>query len=175
MFIENLPASTLLPLPQLGLIFIGIVVERHYVSRVTCFTNSLALVSHVGTIPDPGFLLATYAELGLVAGGVGIWFYLANNSLPDWYYLIALALFSGLPVASVILFQTQWLLALLVAAAVSVGLTAALPEDYRVAHMDSMPGAVYRYAEGRTIEHINRSIGYAVDIDLLEALKNRPR
>ena len=173
MFIENVPPSVILPLPQIGLIFIGILVERHYVSRVTCFANSLVLLSHVGTISNPDFLLGTYAEIGLVLGIVGIIAYLREISLPDGYYLITLLLYSGLPVGLVIVFQNQWLIVLLVGSISSLATAYFLPTDYRLVHTDSLPGSVYNYAKNRIIEHTDYEIGYRAEINLLEALQNK--
>ena len=172
MLIDTVPSSIILPFPQLGLIFIGILVERHYVSRVSCFANSLALITHVGTQSNPGFLLGTYAEIGFVLGVVGIVGYLHEVSLPGVYYLVTLLLYSGLPVGAVIMFQNQWLTALFVSSVFSLAMAYFLPPDYRLAHTDSLPGSVYSYAKNRVIEHTDYEIGYRAKIDLLEALQN---
>jgi hypothetical protein len=168
MIVENLPPGLLYALPQLGLIFIGIMVERHYVSRVTCFANSLALYVHVGTQANPGFWLGTYADLGLVLGLIGIVAYLNQTSLSTYYYTISLGLYSGLPVGFVIVSGDAWVWGLLIAVVITL-LTANL-SDFKLGYTKSMPGEVYSYAKNRTIIRSNSDLGYEVEIDLLDAL-----
>lgn len=170
MFTENLPPGLALALPQLGLIFVGILIERHYVSRVTAFTNSLALVAHVVSQPDIGFWFGVYTDIGLVMGVVGILAYLTETSLRTEYYLGSLFLYSGLPVGAVILLPDQWVLALVVAGILTF-LTGYFT-DLTLAYTDRLDGAVYQYAKGVTIEHANYEIGYRTDIHLLDALQN---
>lgn len=172
MIVDNLPPALLYALPQLGLIFIGILVEEHYVSRVTCFANSLALYVHVGTLADPGFWLGTYANIGLVLGLIGIVAYLKQISLHTYYYVLGLFFYSALPVGVVILSGNFWMWGLLMTGAVTFVTAYLAPPDYRFAYTKSIPGSVYSYAKGRTIKHTNYELGYTVDIDLLEALLN---
>ncbi|WP_435185415.1 hypothetical protein [Halobellus sp. EA9] len=170
MFTENLPPALALALPQLGLIFVGILIERHYVSRVTAFANSLALVAHVATRSNVGFWFGVYADVGLLLGIVGILAYLTENSLRTEYYLGSLFLYSGLPVGTVILLPDQWVLALISSGVVTfiIGYFT----DVTLAYTDRLDGAVYQYAKGITIEHTNKEAGYRAKINLLDALKN---
>ena len=170
MFTENLPPGLALALPQLGLIFVGILIERHYVSRVTAFTNSLALVAHVATQPDVGFWFGLYADFGLVVGIVGILAYLTETSLRTEYYMGSLFLYSGLSVGAVILLPEQWILVLVVSGILTfiIGYFT----DLTLAYTDRLDGAIYQYAKGVTVEHTNYEIGYRTDIDLLDALRN---
>lgn len=169
MLTENLPPGLALALPQLGLIFVGILIERHYVSRVTAFTNSMALVAHVGSRPDVGFWFGVYADVGLIMGAIGLFAYLTETSLRTEYYLGSLFLYSGLPVGAVILLPEQWALALIMSI-ISTFLIGYFT-DVTLAYTDRLDGAVYQYAKGVTIEHTNYEIGYRTDIDLLDALK----
>jgi len=172
MIVENLPSGLLYAVPQLGLILIGIMVEKHYVSRVTCFTNSLALYVHVGSLANPGFWLGTYADLGLVLGLIGIVAYLNQTSLHTYYYIVALLMYSGLPAGIVILSGSYWTWGLLIAAVVTFVTVYLAPSDYKFGYTKSLPGGVYTYAKGRTISHTNYEIGYTTEIDLLDALQS---
>lgn len=169
MLTENLPPGLVLALPQLGLILIGILIERHYVSRVTAFTNSLALVAHVAGSSNTGFWFGIYADIGLIMGIIGILAYLSEKSLRTEYYLGSLFLYSGLSVGAVILLPEQWGIALLV----SCMLTFLLGKltNISLVYSDRLDGAVYEYAKGVTIEHVNYDTGYRADINLLDALK----
>lgn len=169
MLTESLPPSLALALPQLGLIFVGILIERHYVSRVTAFTNSLALVAHVATQPDAGFWFGVYADLGLLFGTIGMLAYLTETSLRTEYYFGSLFLYSGLSVGAVILLPEQWILALVISGILTfilgyfTGLT--------LVHTDRLDGAVHQYAKGVTLEYTDYDIRYQTDIDLLDALR----
>lgn len=147
-------------------------VEKYYVSRVTCFANSLALYVHVGTLSDPGFWLGTYTDVGLALGLIGIVAYLNQASLHTYYYFVTLFFYSGLPVGTVILSGSQWTLGLPIAAVVTFVVIYLAPPDYKFGYTKSIPGSVCRYAKGRTIKHTNYEIGYIANIDLLEALLN---
>lgn len=59
-------------LPAFGLLVIGILVEKHYVSRVTVFTNVLALNIHLLSMNQAPRLLVWFGDLGLVLGLYGI-------------------------------------------------------------------------------------------------------
>ena len=170
MFSGNLPPGIALALPQLTLIFVGILIERHYVSRVTAFTNSMALISHVGSQPDVGFWFGIYADIGLVVGVVGIIAYLTETSLRTEYYVASLFLYSGLPVGTAILLPDYWIPALIISGVVTflIGNFSNLT----LAHTHKIDGAVYQYAKGITIEHTNYELGYRVYIDLLDALRS---
>lgn len=170
MFTGNLPPGIALALPQVGLIIVGILIERHYVSRVTAFTNSLALVAHVGSRPDIGFWFGVYVDIGLIVGVVGLLAYLSETSLRTEYYLGSLFLYSGLPVGAVILLPEQWILAIVSSSILSflIGYFT----DAQLAYTDQLDGRVYEYAKNVTIEHTNYELGYRTDIDLLDALRN---
>lgn len=170
MFTENLPPGLALALPQIGLIFVGILIERHYVSRVTAFMNTLALAAHVASQPDVGFWFGVYTDIGLLTGFIGVIAYLTETSLRTEYYLVSLLLFSGLPVGAVILLPNQWIVALLTSGIVTF--LFGYFTDSTLIYTDRLDGAVYQYAKGVTIEHTNYEIGYQTDIDLLDALQN---
>lgn len=172
MLAENLPPGVTVALPQIGLIFVGVVIERHYISRVTAFTNALALITHVATQSNVGFWFGVYADLGLFMGLAGMIAYLTEKSLPTEYYLVSLFLYSGLSVGAVILLPDQWVIGLIGAAIVTVLIGLLSPSNVTLMYTDRLDGAVYQYARGRIVEHVDYESGYQARIDLLEAIRN---
>ena len=67
MFIPGFKTEYFSLIPVFGLILIGFLVEKHYVSRLTFFSNSLALVSYFGlkqeVSPLGGFMIVVYFVL----------------------------------------------------------------------------------------------------------------
>lgn len=102
MLIENLPPFILLSLTELGLILIGYLVERHYVSRVTVFANALALNVHVLSIPEVGGGLTLFADFALVFGIVMLVYYFRQKSAPSGAYTLARFPMSSLIIGTVI-------------------------------------------------------------------------
>jgi len=58
-------------LPVFALLVIGFAVEKHYVSRVTMFTNAIALNVHFLSLDAAPRLLVWYGDLGLILGVIG--------------------------------------------------------------------------------------------------------
>lgn len=110
MLIDLLPRSIAVLLPELSLLLIGYVVEKHYVSRITCFTNVLALNVHFLTIGESGFWLGLYADFGLLLGIWGFLHYLDHESLSKDYYQISHIGYSSLVVGAIILYpHIEWI------------------------------------------------------------------
>lgn len=110
MLIDLLPTSITVLLPELSLILIGYVVEKHYVSRVTCFTNVMALNVHFLTIGESGFWLGLYADFGLLLGIWGFIHYLDQESLGKGYYELSHILYSSLVIGVIILYpHIKWI------------------------------------------------------------------
>lgn len=170
MIAENLPPNILLALPQLGLILIGVLVEKNYTSRLTTFANSLALYAHVATLTTASFWLGTYADIGLILGIIGLIAYIYNESLNGHYYTTAYLLYSGLPVGMVIIADEYWFLSLVMASLFSLAAALIIDSDIKLAYTEALPGTVYEYAKNTTIKHTNYQLGYTVDINLLDAI-----
>jgi len=111
MLIDILPNWLLLNLSVYGMILIGYLVERRFVSRISLFANSLALGSFFVQRRDllnvhP--LLPLYVDLGLIWGLIGVykyWEYFNSRSykpLPKWYYDVGW-LYSSITVAVLLL------------------------------------------------------------------------
>lgn len=153
MLIELLPGWVLQSLPAIGLLVVGYVVESHYVSRVTCFTNALAVNVYVLGLTDPTWLLTLYTDVGLVVGIVGMVAYAERKSLGDWYYLTAFFLYASGPVGAIILLPTPFLPTLIVAGVLNYVISLGLSEmGFQLLYDDPMPGSVARFLKKNTVD-----------------------
>lgn len=107
MAVESTFGQVAMSLQVVSLLLVGIAVEKHYVSRVTGFTNGIAAVVHVLTIPSPNVFVAMYAAFGFLLGAVGFWFYYQNRETGDWYRVPAFFLFSSWNVAWIVAFPAS--------------------------------------------------------------------
>lgn len=113
MLIDLLPDSVAVLLPELSLILIGYIVEKHFVSRVTCFTNVMALNVHFLTIGASGLWLGLYADFGLLLGAYGFLAYWKREALGSWFYNLSHLGYSSLVVGSIILYpHLEWVFSL---------------------------------------------------------------
>jgi hypothetical protein len=112
MLIEALPEWIILNLNVYGLILIGYLVERKFVSRISLFANSIAINTFFLSrryIFDTYPILQLYADIGLIWGLIGIfkyyeYFHNRNYSgLPKWFYNIGW-LWSSIVVGILLLF-----------------------------------------------------------------------
>lgn len=109
------PAELVMGLQIFSLLAIGIVVEKHYVSRVTGFTNGIAATVHVVTLPSANLYLFIYAGLGFVLGATGFLFYAMRESTGWWYNDPAFFLYSSWNVFwIVVLPASMWFWAILI-------------------------------------------------------------
>lgn len=102
MWINALPPFIVDQLSVFGLIIIGFLVEKQYVSRPAIFANTLAINVHVSQQSFPPNWLVWYANIGLLVGGFAITAYASDESLSGDFYTLAMVLYSSLPVAAVI-------------------------------------------------------------------------
>jgi predicted double-glycine peptidase len=90
-----------------ALLIVGLVVEVHYVSRISNFTNSIALYlffARTEVLPEPiGSLIIIYVVVGLLTGLIGLLSYIAKESLPKEYYVINMIFYNSLVVGAVML------------------------------------------------------------------------
>lgn len=101
MWIETIPFTE--HLDVFGLIVLGLLVEKHYVSRPSVFANTIAVNIHFYQNPPFEPLPIWYANIGLVFGALAIFSYGAEESLPGGFYKTSLLVYSSLPAALVIL------------------------------------------------------------------------
>jgi hypothetical protein len=158
-------------LSVLSLLLVGFAVEKHYVSRVTVFTNAIALNVHLLSLDLSSGLLAWYGNLGLVIGIYGFVAYLINWKTGILYNLPAYTLYSSLPVALVILIgPAGWLPALLFASVASLGGGYMLEEEFgiTIAHWGPRPGQVSRFIETARMKYEDIHGIHEVDLTLGE-------
>ena len=81
-------------LPIIGLIIVGYLVERRYVSRPSLFANMIALnFGFYGFISGSSIIQSVakwYVNISVIIGLVAILSYMNkhNSSLPNWFYTI---------------------------------------------------------------------------------------
>lgn len=157
-------------LPIFALLFVGIVVEKYYVSRVTTFTNVLALNMSFLSLETAPRTLIWYGDLGLILGVYGMFAYLINAETGKLYRVPAFTMYASLPVAAVILTSpTDWWIALLIAGIVNfvggVVLESELGID--VAHWGPRHGEVSRFIDLARMEYIDpHGVHQKVDLAL---------
>jgi hypothetical protein len=156
-------------LPIFALLFIGVVVEKHYVSRVTVFTNVLALnMSFLGLDKAPR-LLVWYGDLGLVLGVYGMLAYLLNVKTWWGYNAPAFFAYASLPVAAVVLASPgDWWIALLVGGVVNavIGWVLSSELNIPIVHWGPRPGPVSRFIKTARMTYPDGMVTRKVDLDL---------
>lgn len=159
-------------LPIFTMLFVGIVIEKYYVSRVTTFTNVLALNLSFLSLETPPSFLVWYGDLGVILGVYGMITYLVNAETGKLYRVLAFTMYASLPVAAVILAApTGWSMALLIAGTVNfvggVVLESELGID--VAHWGPRHGEVSRFIDTRKMAFIDpHGVHQHVDLELGE-------
>lgn len=151
-----------------ALLFVGIAVEKYYVSRVTVFTNVIALNVSFLSLDQAPRSLVWYGDLGLLLGLYGIAAYLLNAKTLRVYNVPAFTLYASLPVAAVILASpNDWWIALLAAGLVNFAGSEVLESEFdiSVAHWGPRPGPVSRFIKSETMEYID-PIGVHQKVDL---------
>jgi hypothetical protein len=101
MWIDTLPYAA--HYDVFGLIILGLLVEKHYVSRTSIFANTIAINVHFIQYPAVDSLFVWYANIGLIFGSTAIISYAIEESLPSEFYSISIA-YSSIPVGLLILF-----------------------------------------------------------------------
>lgn len=95
------------------LLIVGFFIENYYVSRLTVFSNGVALVTFINSAQRLDWFLIVYGAIGLVAGIIGLVYYLRQIELPVEYYEVVFYTFSSAPVgifiALSILFSPSWI------------------------------------------------------------------
>lgn len=153
-----------------ALLVVGFTVEKHYVSRVTVFTNTIALNVYLLSLSQAPHLLVWYGDIGTVLGIYGITAYLLNAKTSILYNLPAYSLYSSIPVALVMIGGPDgWVVALVLASTVSLFAGYVLEEElgFSIAHWGPRPGQVSRFIQTATLEYVDAyGIHQKVDLDV---------
>ena len=103
MWLEYFPQFVIENLSVFGLIVVGLLVEKRFVSRPSIFANAIAINVYVNKQAFPPEWLILYANIALIAGIVAISAYASNTSLGGYFYDIMFLSYSSLSVGGVIL------------------------------------------------------------------------
>jgi hypothetical protein len=155
----------------LALLLVGFAVEKHYVSRVTVFTNTVALNVHLLSLEQRPWLLVSYANSRLVFGICGFVAYTFNWRSNILYNLPAYSLYSSLPVALVILIGPNgWLPALVLASLVSLvgGHVLDTKFEVNISHWGPRSGQINRFIETARMKYEDIHGIHEVDLALGE-------
>lgn len=111
-----LPTAFVSGITVLGLLIIGFFAENYYLSRLTVFSNSIALIAFLNAANRLDWILVLYAVLGAIAGFLGFIWYIRKEELPIEYYELTFYTYSSAPLGLFIglslLFTPHWILLL---------------------------------------------------------------
>lgn len=106
MILNHLPPLVVENLSVFGLIVVGYLVEKQFVSRPAIFANAIAINVHVNEMKLPPDWLVWYANVAVIAGAIAICCYAAEKSLPSEFYDVAKYTYASVPVAGVIVYTS---------------------------------------------------------------------
>jgi len=150
--IEHIPDTILFTLTEISLLVVGIFAEKHYISRMTSFTNGTALVVYVASRSETTIWLDLYAEFGIVVGAIGLLSYISEKSLNAYYYDVSGLLYSSVNVAFIILVgHLSFWLALIAGVVVEI-LIFSIWNDRNLIHRGEFSGSVKRFHEKHNFE-----------------------
>lgn len=102
LWISGLSAPAVEALGPISLLIVGFLVERKFISRMTIFTNTIALNLMVFNLTSPPVYLIWYANIGILLGIVALISYALQTSMSRVFYLIGW-LYCSVVVAALIL------------------------------------------------------------------------
>ncbi|MCU4744772.1 hypothetical protein OB955_21360 [Halobacteria archaeon AArc-m2/3/4] len=100
---DALPWWLAAPLLQLGLLVAGMALDETYVNRATVLAGALALAVHAVVAGSTGLMVGLYLDIGLVVGVYGLYAYVVDAYVDNWFRIAAYFLYSPLAVFLVIL------------------------------------------------------------------------
>jgi hypothetical protein len=75
-------------LAPLSLLVVGFLVEKKFISRMTLFTNAIAINIVAFGLSSPPSYLVWYANIGFVLGVIALLSYATSRSMPSILYAI---------------------------------------------------------------------------------------
>lgn len=103
-FVSIIPENIIRLVTPVILIIVGYLVEKRFIGRVSLFTNTIALNIFLYSLTIPNYLM-WYANIGMIAGIIGIFSYAIKYSLPTFFYILSY-IYSSIPVGLIILYYT---------------------------------------------------------------------
>ncbi|WP_075937833.1 hypothetical protein [Halosegnis longus] len=156
-------------LPVFALLFLGIVVEKHYVSRVTVFTNVIALNMSLLSLDYAPRFLILYGDIGLILGVYGVTAYLLNAKTWRAYNIPAFFAYASLPVAAVVLAAPEnWFTSLLLGGVANAAIAMILKSELNLSimHWGPRAGPVSRFIKTNKMEYFDGRVNREVDLSL---------
>ncbi|MBA2858652.1 energy-converting hydrogenase Eha subunit A [Methanococcus maripaludis] len=86
------------------MVLVGFLAEKHFVSRISLFSNVIAINLFLVQMDVENTLTYLYANLGLFLGLIAIISYGTRDKLPSWVYLIFLAYCSAVVGVLIVIF-----------------------------------------------------------------------
>lgn len=131
MWIDLLPTVIQQNIAIISLLIVGFFVEKHYISRLSVFSNAIALNLYADQLPQPGTILSIYVDIGVTLGGIGLLAYLLNEELGGYYYDTTYFAYSSLAVGLVMLLphQSLWPIFALILAGIGNALLIAVWDE----------------------------------------------
>lgn len=100
---DALPWWLAVPLLQLGLLVAGMALDETYVNRATVLAGALALAVHAVVAGRTGLMVGLYLDIGLVIGAYGLYAYVVDAYVDNWFRIVAYFVYSPLAVFLVII------------------------------------------------------------------------
>ena len=100
---ESLPWWIAAPLLQIGLLVFGMALDETYVNRATVLTGALALYTHSLIAGGVWMPVGLYLDIGLVIGAYGVYAYVVDAYVGNWFRIAAYFVYSPVAIMLVIL------------------------------------------------------------------------
>lgn len=100
---DVLPWWLAVPLLQIGLLGLGMALDETYVNRATVITGALALYVHVVVAGGAWLPVGLYLDAGVVIGVYGLYAYIVDAYVSNWFRFAAYFLYSPLSIFLVII------------------------------------------------------------------------
>ncbi|WP_312908782.1 hypothetical protein [Natronosalvus caseinilyticus] len=124
---ESLPWWIAAPLLQLGILVFGMALDETYVNRATVLTGAIALYTHSVIAGGVWMPVGLYLDIGVVIGAYGLYAYVVDAYVANWFRVAAFFVYSPLSVFLVILLpDVVFPLALVIAGYANLQLMATL-------------------------------------------------
>lgn len=103
LLLSSLPWWLAAPLVQIVILVFGMALDETYVNRATVFTGAVAVSVHTFVAGEAGLLVGLYLDIGLIIGAYGVYAYIVDAYVENWFRVVAYFLYSPLSVFFVIL------------------------------------------------------------------------
>lgn len=101
--VSSLPWWLAAPLVQLGVLVVGMALDETYVNRTTVLMAAIATHIYIFVAGDVGIFVALYADIGLIVGAYGLYAYVIDGYVGNWFRVLAYYVYSPLSAFLVVL------------------------------------------------------------------------